>query len=110
MEEIEFEVAFQKDLFHPNLTILAYRPTNCPRCKDELDDVVIEYGTLRKGHLFIIRDVPALRCWPNEHFFLLEEALDQIEHLFELEEAQQLAPAEVIQLPVFSLKSALAGG
>ncbi|MEW5986470.1 MAG: hypothetical protein AB1791_07540 [Chloroflexota bacterium] len=110
MDEIEFEVALHKDLFHPDLIILTHRPTYCPRCRNELGDAVIEYGTLREGHLLIIRDVPALRCRSNGHFFLLEEVLDQIEHLFELEETHKLLPAEIIQLPVFSFKSALAVG
>jgi YgiT-type zinc finger domain-containing protein len=104
MEEVEFEVDLHRNLLHPKLVILIYRPEHCPRCQGGLDDSVIEYVVWNNGHLLVIRDVPALRCRANGHEYILEKVLDQVEHLLDLEKTQKLQPTEVMRVPVFSLK------
>lgn len=104
MEEVTFEVELQKNLLHPKLIVLAYRPECCPRCRHNLDDTVIEYVVSSNGHLLMIRDVPAFRCRANGHEYILEKTLDDIEHVLDLEKTSRLQPTEMIQVPVFSLE------
>jgi YgiT-type zinc finger domain-containing protein len=104
LEDVTFDIDLHQNLLHPRLLVLAHQPDNCPRCHQELDDIVIDYATWNDGHLVAIRDVPALRCRANGHEYILEETLDQIEHLLELEKAQKLQPTATLQVPVFSLK------
>jgi hypothetical protein len=104
MEEAAFEVDLHRNLLHPRLVVLTHRPDYCPRCQNDLDDVVIEYVVWNNRHLVVIRDVPALRCCTG-HEYILENTLDRIEHLLGLEEAEKLHPTETIQVPVFSLKT-----
>ena len=104
MEEVTFEVDLHQNLLHPKLIVLTHRPEHCPRCRQDLDDVVIESVVWNNGHLLVVRDVPALRCRANGHEYILEETLDRIERLLDLEQTQKLQPAETIQVPVFSLK------
>ncbi|NWF65789.1 MAG: hypothetical protein HXY38_16075 [Chloroflexi bacterium] len=106
MEEVTFEVNLRRNLLHPKLITLAYRPSHCPRCQQDFDDVVIEYITLDNGHLLVIRDVPALRCRTNGHEYILEETLNKVERLLELEKKQGIQPTERLSVPVFSLKKA----
>ncbi|GAB4422969.1 MAG: hypothetical protein Fur0044_20970 [Anaerolineae bacterium] len=106
MEEVTFEVELHRNLLHPKLTILAYRPKHCPRCRQNLDDIVIEYIAHENGRLLIIRDVPALRCQTNGHEYILEETFDRVEQLLELERTQRVQPTERLSVPVFSLKKA----
>ena len=105
MEEVEFEVDLHQNLLHPRLIVLTHRPDHCPRCRHDLDDIKIEYITWNKGHLVIIRDVPALRCRAKGHEYITEKTLDQIEHLLENEKIHKLQPTETIQVPAFSLDS-----
>jgi YgiT-type zinc finger domain-containing protein len=105
MEEVTFEVDLRRNLLHPRLVILAYRPEHCPRCQQDVEDIVIEYVTLDNGKLLVIRDVPALRC-TNGHEYILEETLDKVEQLLELEKVEKLQPTETLSVPVFSLKMA----
>ncbi len=104
MEEVSFEIALHQNLFHPRPTVLTHRPEYCPRCQHDLDDTAIEYVVRNNGHLLVIRDVPALRCQANEHEYILEKTLDDVERLLDLEKARKLQPSETIQVPVFSLK------
>ena len=71
-----------------------------------MEEVTIQYADWSSDHLLIIRDVPALRCKTNGHEYVLEEVLDQIESLLELERAHRLKPAETMEVPVFSLRTA----
>ena len=70
MEEVEFEVDLHQNLLHPKLVVLTHRPNRCPRCRHDLDNIMIEYITWNKGHLLIIRDVPTLRCRVNGHEYI----------------------------------------
>ncbi|MFQ5626505.1 MAG: CopG family antitoxin [Methyloligellaceae bacterium] len=103
MEEAAFEVDLHQNLLHPKLVVLAHRPEHCPRCRDNLDNVVIEHVVWNDGQLLVIRDVPTLRCRTNGHEYILEETLDRIESLLEIEKTQELQPVETMQIPVFSL-------
>jgi YgiT-type zinc finger domain-containing protein len=107
MEDVEFEVDLHRNLVYPKLTILTYRPEQCPRCHSMLEDIIVEYVTWDKEHLVVIRDVPALRCQMGKHEYILERTYDDIEHLLAIETMQKLQPAEIIQVPVFSLKMAV---
>jgi YgiT-type zinc finger domain-containing protein len=106
MEEVTFEVELHCHLLHPKLTILAYRPKRCPRCRQNLADIVIEYIARDNDRLIIIRDVPALRCQVNGHEYILEETLDKVEQLLKLEKTHGVQPTESLNVPVFSLKKA----
>ncbi len=106
MEEVTFEVELHRNLLHPKLTILAYRPEHCPRCRQNLDDIVIEYIGRNNDRLLIIRDVPALRCQVNGHQYVLEETFDKVEQLLELEKTHRVQPTERLSVPVFSLRKA----
>lgn len=106
MEEVQFDVDLHKNLLHPKLTVLTARPPRCPRCQDDLDDIIIEYVTAVGDHLLVIRDVPALRCRKNGHDYILEKTQDQVEHLLELQQKEQLQPTTTLTVPVFSLKAA----
>jgi hypothetical protein len=103
MEEVKFEVDLRRNLLHPKLITLAYRPDYCPRCQHNLDDIMTEYVTLANGRLLIIRDVPVLGCQTNGHQYILEETLDKVEQLLELEKIEKLQPTEILNVPVFSL-------
>lgn len=105
MEAVEIRVDLRQNLFHPTAAVLAHRPERCPRCKSDLDDIVIEYVDRSDGRLLVIRDVPALRCRANGHEYLLEEALDRIERLLELEKAHAVQPADTLEVPVFSFET-----
>ena len=105
MEEVTFEVDLHRNLLHPKLVALAYRPECCPRCQHDLDDIVIEYVVLANGRLLVIRDVPALRCQTNGHEYILDETLDKVEQLLELERVAKLQPTEILTVPVFSLET-----
>ena len=108
MEEATFEVNLHQNLLHPRLIVLTHQPEHCPRCRQELESVVIEYVAWNNGHFFVIRDVPALRCQANGHEYILEATLDQVEYLFNLllncGKTQHPQPTETIQVPVFSMK------
>lgn len=103
MEKAAFEVDRHRNLLHPKLIFLADQPTRCPRCQNEVDDVVIQYVTVQNGRLVMIRDVPALRCRVNGHEYMLEKTLDQVEQVLTLEKMQKLRPAEMLHVPVFKL-------
>ncbi|MBI1877212.1 MAG: YgiT-type zinc finger protein [Chloroflexi bacterium] len=103
LEEATFEVNLHRNLLHPKLSTLAYRPERCPRCQQALDDIMTEYVTLANGRLLVIRDVPVLRCQTNGHEYILEETLDKVEQLLELEKIEKLQPTEILSVPVFSL-------
>jgi hypothetical protein len=105
MEEVEFEVELYKNLLHPRLIVLAYRPEHCPRCQHDFNDIIVEYVVSDDGRLLVIRDVPALRCQVNGHEFILEKTLDEVEHLLELEKKEELQPTATLNVPVFSLKT-----
>ena len=60
MEEVEFEVELYKNLLHPRLIVLSYRPEHCPRCQHDFNDIIVEYVVSDDGRLLVIRDVPAL--------------------------------------------------
>ena len=107
MEKVEFEVDLHRNLLHPKLIFIADRPTQCPRCKHDLEESKIQYVTWHNGHLVIIRDVPVLRCLANGHEYMLEKTLDLIERLLNLEEARKLSPPETIHVPVFRLDTAV---
>jgi hypothetical protein len=104
MEEVKFEVNLLRNLLHPKLVILTHQPKLCPRCQQELDNIVIEYVARNNGHFIVIRDVPALRCRTNGHEYILEETLDRVERLLDLEKTQNLQPTEMLQVPVFSFE------
>ena len=106
MEKVEFEVDLHRNLLHPKLIFIVDQPTQCPRCKQDLEETEIQYVTWHNGHLVIIRDVPVLRCRANGHEYMLEKTLDQVEQLLKLERTQKLQPAETIHVPVFKLKTA----
>ena len=105
LEEVQFEVDLHKNLLHPKLIVLTHRPKQCPRCQHDLDDIIIEYVTSSNGRLLVIRDVPALRCQTNEHEYILEKTLDEVEHILDLEKKKQLQPTATLNVPVFSLKT-----
>jgi hypothetical protein len=104
MEEVTFEVDLHKNLLHPKLVVVTQRPEHCSRCREALEDILIEYVVWNNDNLLVIRDVPALRCQVNGHEYILEETLDEIERLLDLEKTHRVQPAEIIQVPVFSLK------
>ena len=106
MKDVQFDVDLHKNLLHPKLTVLTSRPPHCPRCQHNLDDIIIEYVTAVGERLLVIRDVPALRCQKNGHEYILEKTLDQVEHLLELQQKEQLQPTATLTVPVFSLKTA----
>lgn len=83
-EEVVFEVDLHHNLLHPRMVVLAHRPERCPRCGNDLDDVVIEHVAWSCGHLLMIRDVPALRCQRVGHEYILEKTLDRLEHLLDI--------------------------
>ena len=105
LEEVQFEVDLHKNLLHPKLIVLTHRPEQCPRCQDDLDDIIIEYVTSVDGRLLVIRDVPALQCRINRHEYILEKTLDEVKHLLDLEKKEQLRPTATLNVPVFSLKT-----
>lgn len=107
MEDVSLEVELRQNLLHPKLLVLTHQPESCPRCHHALEETGIEYVSWNKGHLLVIRDVPALQCRINGHEYILEETLDMIEHLLELETKQELQPTDMLQVPVFSLKMAV---
>ena len=80
LEEATFDVDLHQNLLHPRLVILTHRPEHCPRCQRGLEEVTIESVLWNKGHLWVFRDVPALRCL-NGHEYILEKTLDRIEGL-----------------------------
>ena len=104
MEEVKFEVNLLHNLLHPRLVVLTHQPKRCPRCQQELDDVVIEYVARNNSHFIVIRDVPALQCRTNGHGYILEETFDRVERLLDLEKTQKLQPNETLQVPVFSVE------
>lgn len=103
MEKAEFQLEPHRNLLHPKLIFLVDRPTRCPRCHNEVDDVFIQYVALRNGRLVMIRDVLALRCRVNGHEYMLEKTLDQVEQVLDPEELQKLRPAEILHVPVYKL-------
>jgi len=103
LEEVTFDVDLHQNLLHPRLAILTHRPEHCPRCQRELEEVTIESVLWNKGHLWVFRDVPALRCL-NGHEYVLEKTLDRIEGLLNPENTQQVQPTDMIRVPVFSLR------
>ncbi len=106
MEEAALDVDLHQNLLHPKLVVLTEQPEHCPRCRNDLERVVIRYVAWEKGEIVVIRDVPALRCQTRGHEYILESTLDRIERLFDLERTQNLKPAETIHVPVFSLNIA----
>ncbi len=103
MEKVEFDVDRHRNLLHPKLVFIADQPAQCPRCRHDLEETVIQYAVLHDGRLVMIRDVPALRCRVNGHEYMLEKTLDQIEQVLALEKAQKLRPEEMLRVPVFKL-------
>ena len=103
LEEVTFDVDLHQNLLHPRLVILTHRPERCPRCQRELEEVTIESVLWNKGHLWVFRDVPALRCL-NGHEYILEKTIDRIEYLLNPEKTQQVQPTDMIRVPVFSLR------
>ncbi len=106
MEEVTLEVDLHQNLLHPKIVVLTEQPEHCPRCRNDLEGVVIRYVAWKNGEIVVIRDVPALRCQARGHEYILESTLDRIERLFDLEKTQKLKPAETIHVPVFSLNIA----
>lgn len=106
MEKVEFNIDLHRNLLHPKLIFISDQPTQCPRCKQDLEKTEIQYVTWHNGHLVIIRDVPMLRCRVNGHEYMLEKTLDQVEQLLNLEKTQKLRPTETIHVPVFRLEVA----
>ncbi len=106
MEEATFEVDLRQNLLHPKLVVLTQKPEHCPRCRNDLERVVIRYVACRNGEIVVIRDVPAFRCPAYNHEYILESTLDRIENLFDLEKTRKLKPTETIHVPVFSLNAA----
>jgi len=107
MEEVEFDVDLHQNLLHPRIVFLTDQPEHCTRCHQDLEYAEIQYVTWYNGHLMIIRDVPILRCQVNGHEYMLEKTLDRIEKLLTLEKTQKLQPAEMINVPVFKLETAV---
>lgn len=107
MQEVRFDVELCQNLLYPKLVILTHRPEYCPRCRQVLENIVIEYVVWNNGHLVVIRDVPALQCRVGEHKYLLEKTYGHIERLLNREITQELQPTETLQVPVFSLKIAV---
>jgi hypothetical protein len=107
MEEMEFEVDLHRNLLHPKLVVLAYRPERCPRCQHELKDIMIEYIVSDNGSFRVVRDVPALLCQINRHEYILESTLDEVMYLLELEERKRIKPTATLSVPVFSLQTAV---
>lgn len=84
MEEVDVEVDLVKSPLATKPTILAFRPDRCPRCRDKIQDVTIEYLVDDSGRLLMIRDLPALRC-EQDHLFIVEETFDKLQPLIALE-------------------------
>jgi len=106
MEKVEFDVDLHRNLLHPKLTFITDQPAQCPRCRHDLAETLIQYVTWHNGHIVIISDVPVFRCRAHGHEYMLEKTLDQIEQLFNLEKTRKLQPAEMIPVPVFKLEMA----
>ena len=107
MEAADFDVQLCRNIFHPKMLLLRGMPTQCPRCRSRLDDIAIEYVVENTGHLVVIREVPALRCREHRHEYMLEVTLNHIETLLASEITHQVQPAEMLQVPVFDLKTAV---
>ncbi len=107
MEAASFQVRLRRNVFHPKLLIVHERPEQCPRCWSELDDIVIEYVVENSGHLVMIREVPALWCREHHHEYMLEHTFDHIENLLTRDITHQVQPADMLQVPVFDLKTAV---
>ncbi len=106
MEEVQFEIHLHQNLLHPKLVVLTHCPERCPRCRHSLKNITIEYIVADDERLIIIRDVPALQCQINEHKYILEKTLDEVEQLLVLEKSKKLQPTTTLNVPVFSLKMA----
>ncbi len=106
MEKVNFEVNLHKNLFHPHLTVLAYRPEHCPGSQQVFEDILIEYVTSVEGRLMVIQDVPALQCAEGGKKYILEETVEKIERLLELDKAAKVQPNATLNVPIFSLKVA----
>ena len=100
---VKFEIAPLTNLLHPKLIILSSKLAHCPRCQQNLNVAIINYITWWQEKIQIIQDVPIFRCQDNNHEYILEKTLDQLEQLLNLEE---LKPVEIVETPVFSLKMA----
>lgn len=85
MKEESFDVKLHKNLLHPKLVVLNQKPEHCPRCRNHLERVEIEYVAWKKGKIVVIQNVPAFRCPAFRHEYILESTLDRIENLFTLE-------------------------
>lgn len=107
LEEVSFEVDLYKNLIYPDLIVLSHRPEHCPGGEGDFEDVIIEYVTLAHGRLLVIRDVPVLQCRGSGKKYILEKTLDAVEQLLSLEKQAKLQPNELLEVPVFSLKSAV---
>jgi hypothetical protein len=103
MQDAAFEVELRQNLLHPGLLVLAKQPDMCPRCQQPLAQKVIKYVSWHAGRLLVIRDVSVLQC-RNRHEYILEGTLDLIEQLFALEARHTLQPAEMLQVPVFTIE------
>lgn len=101
MEEVEFEVELRKNLLGAQPVILAYRPQNCPRCGQEVEETQFEYLVNDSGRLLMVRDLPVLRCQGNGHLFVLEENVDRLEQLMTLEGRNQIKPVSSVTIPVY---------
>lgn len=104
LTEVDIKFDIYKNLLHPRLTVLTHRPPRCPRCQHDFEDISIEYVVSIEGRLIIIRNVPAFRCQTNNHEYILEEIIDDIEHLLALEQQAHLQPTTTLQVPVFNFK------
>jgi hypothetical protein len=107
LEEVPFEVDLHKNLLYPDLIVLSHRPEHCLGSEGDFEEIIIEYVTLADGHLLVIRDVPALQCRGSSKKYILEETLSKVEQLLALGKEAKVQPNELLEVPVFSFKSAV---
>lgn len=101
MEETDFEVELRQSILAAKPVILAYRPDDCPRCGAGFQDSTIDYLVDDGGRLFMIRELPVLRCEGERHLYMLEETFDKLQRLVTLERVNKVEPMTTLTIPVF---------
>jgi YgiT-type zinc finger domain-containing protein len=72
----------------------------CPICGSNLVEKVIDYSDWNGGHLLVVRSVPVRECEENGHRFFQAKVARSLEKLFQADQAGQLRPVAVMQVPV----------
>jgi YgiT-type zinc finger domain-containing protein len=76
----------------------------CSICGSNLIDKMIDYSDWNNGRLIIVRGVPVRECEANGHRFFRAKVARSLEQLFKAEQQKELAPVEIMEVPVFRLE------